>query len=278
VNTIEMILFIILPFFGVTIILTVAANTLLILFTKGYRKIDWLLTMAKITSGHTIVVGYSHLGQKTVHELLKFEQEVIIIEQDETKEEIVGLIELGSIPVIIGNARNIDTLKKANISQARALVLTSKDEGQNMEIALKAKELNKDLKIVLRHFDIELASKFTSALGIGTAFSTSTLSAPVFAMASIMPEIRDSIVVKDDILYFADLVVHEKSILSGNYVGELENECDVNVITLKRDDDLLIRPDTEKTTILPGDIILVLGSLEDIKKAKKLLAGKEISE
>jgi len=278
VNTIEMILFIILPFFGVTIILTVAANTLLILFTKGYRKTDWLLTMAEITSGHTIVIGYSHLGQKTVHELLKFEQEVIIIEQDETKEEIVGLIELGSIPVIIGNARNIDTLKKANISQARALILTSKDEGLNMEIALKAKELNKDLKIVLRHFDIELATKFTSALGIGTAFSTSTLSAPVFAIASIMPEIRDSIVVKDDILYFADLKVNEKSNLSGNYVGELENECDVNVITLKRDDDLLIRPDTEKTTILPGDTILVLGSLEDIKKAKRLLARKQASE
>jgi hypothetical protein len=85
VNTIEMVLFIILPFFGVTIILTVAANTLLILFTKGFRKIDWLLTMAEITSGHTVVVGYSHLGQKTVHELLKFEQEVIIIEKDEKR-------------------------------------------------------------------------------------------------------------------------------------------------------------------------------------------------
>lgn len=277
-NPIEMVLFIILPFFGVTIILTVAANTLLILFTKGYRKTDWLLTMARITSGHTIVVGYAHLGQKTVRELLKFEQEVIIIEKDETKEEIVGLIELGGIPVILGNARNIDILKKANIQEARALILTSKDEGVNMEIALKAKELNKNLKIVLRHFDIELANKFTSALGIGTAFSTSTLSAPVFAMASIMPEIRDSIVVKDDILYFADLVVHETSTLSGNYVGKLENACDVNVITLKRDEELLIRPDPDKTTILPGDTILVLGNLENIKKAKKLLARKKTSE
>jgi Trk K+ transport system NAD-binding subunit len=278
VNTIEMVLFIILPFFGVTIILTVAANTLLILFTKGFRKIDWLLTMAEITSGHTVVVGYSHLGQKTVHELLKFEQEVIIIEKDETKEEIVGLIELGSIPVILGNARNIDTLKKANIQQARALILTSKDEGLNMEIALKAKELNKDLKIVLRHFDIDLANKFTSALGIGTAFSTSTLSAPVFAMASILPEIRDSIVVKDEILYFADFIVHQKSSLSKRTLEELENECNVNIITLKRDDELMIRPDTDKTIILPSDTILVLGDLESIKRSKKLLTRKETSE
>jgi Trk K+ transport system NAD-binding subunit len=273
VNAFEMVLFVILPFFGVTIILTVAANTLLILFTKSYRKTDWLLTMAKLTNGHTVVVGFSHLGQKVVRELLKLEQEVIVIEKDETREEIMRLIERGTIPVIIGNARNVDTLMKANISRARALILTSKAEGLNMEIALKAKELNKDLKIVLRHFDVELGNKFTSALGIGMAFSTSTLSAPIFAMSSIIPEVKESIVLKDKILYFAELLVHNNSLLSGHSLEEFENECDVNVITLKRNDELLIRPDAEAIIILPGAIILVLGELENVKKAKELLIG-----
>jgi voltage-gated potassium channel len=268
-------LFIILPFFGVTLILTIAANALLFLFTKSYRKTDWLLTMAKITNGHTVVVGYAHLGQKVVRELLKLEQEVVVIEKDGEKEEILRLIDNGTVPVVIGNARYPEILMKANISQARAMILTSKHEGHNLEVAIKAKKINKNLKIVMRLFELDIG-KLTETIGISTAFSTSTLSAPVFAMASIMPEIKDAIVIRDNIFYFVELIVHEKSSFSEHVLEELENECDVNVITLKHNDDLMIRPDTDSTIVSPGNTILMLGDLESVKKAKQLIQSSTI--
>lgn len=76
-----------------------------------------------------------------------------------------------------------ETLDQAYVSDAKCLIAVSNDDLANLEAALTARKANKDIHIVLRVLDHNLAEKIQSGFGIESSFSPSALAAPAFAMA-----------------------------------------------------------------------------------------------
>jgi hypothetical protein len=106
------------------------------------------------------------VGYRVILELLRFGREVVAIEVNEEGRFIEEVKSLGVVPVIIGDATRSEFLHKAGVIYADAILPATDDQLANLEIALDAREINPDLKVVMRMFDVELARKVEKGFGI----------------------------------------------------------------------------------------------------------------
>lgn len=96
-------------------------------------------------SGHFILIGATPLAFNTYRELKKRKQQVtLILLQPQQNMEGVDADD-----VIIGDAANLDTLRKANADQARAVLAMRADDSENAFIVLAVKELKGKARTVV---------------------------------------------------------------------------------------------------------------------------------
>jgi Trk K+ transport system NAD-binding subunit len=203
-----------------------------------------------------------------VLELGKFGREVVGIEPEADSHFAQKAKALG-IPVIAGNARLEETLISAGVKRADAIIPCTDDELTNLDIALNARELNPDIKVVLRMFDPELAERVEKGFGIHTAFSTSALAAPIFAAAAMRVNVQYSFYAGETLLNLSELVVAERSPLIGQTVAEIEANLDLSVVCRQCGTTHSPHPEPG-VRLAPGDRLLVLATLETIRRLNAL--------
>jgi Trk K+ transport system NAD-binding subunit len=131
-------------------------------------------------SNHTIVCGLGVVGLRVAQNLQQRGEPVVLVEKDEGGRFVAEARHLG-IPIVIGDALQEQTLRYANIAQARSLAVCSNPDHLNLEIALHARSLQPDLPVVLRMFDPDLARRVAHHFNLGTTFSSAALVAARFA-------------------------------------------------------------------------------------------------
>ncbi len=92
-------------------------------------------------SDHTIVCGLGVVGFRVAQSLQERGQRVVCVEKDEDARLVAEARHLG-IPVVIGDALQEQTLRYANIAEARSLVVCSNPDHLNLEIALNGRSLH----------------------------------------------------------------------------------------------------------------------------------------
>ena len=262
------IMFFIIPVVGLTLVADGVLKFGTALFNKNERGQKWQVAMASIYRDHVVVCGLGKVGYRVVLELLRFGKDVVAIETNE-EGRFIEKVRAMDIPVIIGDATREDFLQKAGVMDADAIIPATDDQMANLEIALDARELNPNIKVVMRMFDVEFARKVEKGFGIHTAFSSSALTAPIFAAAAMRLNIKHSFYVGDELMNVSELVVELDSDLAGWTLAELEEKLDLTVLYFKDGETSNIHP--EKSLVLEeGDHLLVLASIESLKKMKKL--------
>ncbi len=176
------------------------------------------------------------------------------------------------VPIIIADARCSANLIKAGVERADAIIPCSNDELSNLDIALDARELNPGIKVVMRMFDADLARRVEKGFGIHTAFSTSALSAPIFAAAAMRLNIKHSFYLGDSLLNLSELVVQPESKLIGRTIEMLEMEMEVSVVCYQHGELTDMHPSSD-LRLEEGVKLLMLANLETLQKLKKLNEG-----
>ena len=238
------------------------------LFNRRERKEAWQVAIASTYRDHIIVCGLGKVGYRVVKELLCLGEDVVGIERDPGRpflDEIRGM----KVPVLLGDARQRDVLKKARVQEASAIVVCTQDDLTNLDIALDARELNPGIKVVLRMFDAQLADKVRRGFGIRTAFSTSALAAPVFAAAATRAQIDYSLYVEDALLNVARTVIQSGSALEGCTIAQAEEELDITVILHKSSNGLNLHPDPE-APLRVGDCLVIFASLDALAHVRAM--------
>ncbi|HSV73668.1 MAG TPA: NAD-binding protein [Chthonomonadales bacterium] len=139
-------------------------------------------------SGHVVVVGLGNIGHLVVQRLHALREPVLGIGRDVGQQHSVELPV--SIPVLMADAAQAQTLEQAGVQSARAVVAVTDDDLMNLRIAHLAEQLNPSVRTVVRLFDIALADKVgTQLLGIGQAISPSRVAAATFAAAALAPDV-----------------------------------------------------------------------------------------
>jgi len=262
------ILFFIIPILGLAAVADGVLRFGAALTNKQARGQKWQVAMASTYSNHVIVCGVGKVGYRVILELLKFEREIVAIEID-PEGRFVEKAKALNVPIIIANARRSENLVKAGVMRADAVIPCTNDELTNLDIALDARDLNSDVRIVMRLFDSDLARRVEKGFGIHTAFSTSALAAPIFAAAAMHVNVMHSFYVGDALLNLSQVTVESGSRLIGWSVEKLAAELDLSVVCYQGETITDLHPDPD-LRLSAGDKILVIAAIDTLRRLNDL--------
>ena len=249
------------PIIGIIIVSHGVADFGLMLFNRRARGKEWEMAVASTYSNHHILVGLGHLGFRVARSLCDMEEDVVVIEANPSAELVASVKRMG-IPVIDDNASREPTLEAAGIKRARSIVLCTQNDSLNLQIALKARHLNPNIRVVLRIFDDEFAQSLHEQFGF-IAFSATNMAAPSFAAAAAGVEMTNPISIEGETLSLGRLSIADSSRYASLTVGEMEKRYNVSIVLLRRNHKSDLHPAPE-ILLASGDSLAVLGGPVEI--------------
>ncbi len=140
--------------------------------------------IAETMEGHVVVCGLGNVGVRVVQHLKRFSEDVVAIESNPDA-RFVGEVAGYEVPVLFGDVRDTKILEQASVAKAKAIIAVTDNDLANLEAAMTAREINPNIRVVIRMFDQNLAKKVEKSMGIEGAYSSSARSARLFAQAAI---------------------------------------------------------------------------------------------
>jgi voltage-gated potassium channel len=226
-----------------------------VLFNRRLRGEAWQLAAASTYSNHIILIGLGHLGFRVTDELHRLSEDIVVIEQD-PRAELLKQVEGMDIPVIQADAAKPTTLEAAGVARARVILVCTSNDTQNLQIAIKARTLNKSARIMVRVFDEDFAGHIENRFGIDYVFSASTLAAPSIAGLATQSDISSPIALAGRTLSLARIVVNARSQLAGLTVDRFENIYDLTVVLLEHQGQAVLHPDNQ-LKLNVGDMVAI---------------------
>ncbi len=238
----------------------------------GRKKMEKKVARLK---DHYIVCGFGRIGKVICSVLKENNRAFAVIEHDQ--EQIRQIEELGYLS-LQGEASNDEMLLAAGIKRAKGLIAVVSSDADNVYITLSAKGLNPNLFILARSSGEEGSEVKLLRAGANKVISPYYIGACRMAHLLVRPTVID----------FIDLTVHagelglrleemrvtdkadfikNKSLKETN----IRKEYDLIVVAIKRDQGEMLFNPSPDTTILPGDILVVLGEHDHINSFEKLL-------
>ncbi len=253
--------FFIMPLVGLSILAQGLTEFGIALFNRRSRSKEWEMAVASTFDNHIILIGLGHLGFRVVDHLNQMGQPVVVIEANPSA-DLVSTIQKMGVPVIHDDGSREAALEAAGVSRARTIVLCTQNDALNLKIAVKARSINPDIRVVTRIFDDDFAQALTSQFGFA-ALSATGMSAPAFAAAAAGADITRPITIEGESFSLARLSVAPNSALTRLAVADVERDYDVSIVLLNRAGDKDLHPPGE-TALQSGDALAVLGSPKQI--------------
>ena len=135
---------------------------------------------------HLVVCGDDALAARTVDELTtRYGEYVTVILPSAQRNHGPRIARLPGVRVIERDELSTDAFRDAHVQSARALALLRQDDLGNFHAALRAAELNPDLRLVVAIFNTSLGGRVRSFFTDCAVLSGSAMSAPSFAAAAL---------------------------------------------------------------------------------------------
>jgi len=253
-------MFFIVPVIGLLVILEGLVDFALVLRDRQRHERSWCKVMAASLSDHIILVGLGKLGCRIFRLLRQLGRPVVVIERNAANQFLEEIRRDGA-PLFIGDARREAFLEDAHAACASSIILATNDDLANLEVALDARRLNPNIRVVMRMFDQNMADKIRAGFNIQTAMSQSALSAPAFVTAALEGAIVSSLLVNDELVLTQRWQVGDDSPLCGQTVGAVMSRYGVGITDRRPRDGqprILPPPDTQ---LAAGDELLLQGTL-----------------
>jgi Trk K+ transport system NAD-binding subunit len=172
-------------------------------FTAGLvnRLIDRRLTglfgrRAVPRRDHVVVVGLGQVGLRLAMLLRRCGIGVVAVD-DREEGENVGLAREMGFPVVIGRGADLSLLRRLSLDNACALAAVTDDDLENISIAMAAKAVNEDLRVVLRAGDGRVANETRSLFRVGLVRDVHRIAAALIA-ARAMGSSAERVVCRGD--------------------------------------------------------------------------------
>lgn len=136
-----------------------------------------------------LICGFGNVGYKIYNCFLELGYSNLSVISSSIQPDWIEALEENKTPYILGDMRSTAALKKAGIETAGALIAVSDCDNANITSALDAKSMNSRIVTSIRMHSQDLSNNLASTINVRAAFHTSTLSAPMFALSVIHPNI-----------------------------------------------------------------------------------------
>jgi Trk K+ transport system NAD-binding subunit len=135
---------------------------------------------------HFIVCGDGPLAYRIALELTsRYGEKVVVVVPDLLRNHGPQMASLPGVTVLERLELTTDTFAEAGVRSARALALVAGDDVANFHAALRATELNPDLRMVVAAFNRRLGEHFRGLFADCTVLSSSVMAAPSFVAAAL---------------------------------------------------------------------------------------------
>jgi voltage-gated potassium channel Kch len=190
----------------------IIANITIALMSAALVRAQWtaLQGLRRIhVRNHIIVCGAGRVGQRVVEYLRKLEVPLVIVEANPTA-AIVRLGRKHGVDVLTGDASQDDTLEMCNIGHARSVVATTDSDTANLEIALGARAVERDIPVILRIGNPRFASLIGHQFQLLRTFSATELAAPAFAGLAFTVGARGRCMIGDHAFSLQEWTIDER--------------------------------------------------------------------
>lgn len=243
------------------------------IFEGEFKKIFTTFIFNKRTKklkNHVIVVGYGKTGAKTCDELVKSNEQFVLIEND--PDVLKYLPEMPRFQVVKEDATREEVLMKARVEEAKSLIVTLPSDADNMIICITAKGINPNLNIIARASEESAekklyragANKVVKPFAIGGIHMAHLITQPyVIEFLEILTGIKEQDLQLEEYM-FNEL----KEDFKNKTIKELDirQNTGATVIGVKDPEKGFVFDPNSEIPIKKGDILIVLGSQESLKK------------
>jgi voltage-gated potassium channel len=217
---------------------------------------------------HVIVCGYGRVGRRVVADLAESGVPVVVVDQDEARLRDCTLW-------LAGDVTEDDTLKRAGIAHARALIAAVPSDADNLYVTMSARLLNTTLTIVARAESEGTEEKLLRA-GATRVISPTAIGGQRVVQAVLRPAVLDFIDLATKSqhleLQMEQAMVQKGSKLDGVTVGDasLRERCDVLVVAIQRADGKMHFNPPPEARMGHGERLVVLGNRKSLDKLEAL--------
>lgn len=239
----------------------------------GRRRLEKRIKELK---DHYVICGYGRMGKIIVKELRSKHVKFVVIEKNPTIHEH----EREEALILEGDATLDDILKEAGIDKARGLITVLPTDAENLYVVLSAKGINPDLFIVARAGEEGSEQKLLRA-GADRVISPYHTGGLKIAHTVLKPAVVDFIEFATKSgnidLQIEEITVPEGSSLAGFTLDQcgIGRELGVIIVAIKRaSGDMDFNPNF-RTSIKPGDTLIVLGEVSKLKVLEEMALPKK---
>lgn len=224
---------------------------------------------------HHIICGFGRTGRQVATEFSIEAIPFIVVDSDEAS--IHDAQQLGFI-AFQGDATQDQVLLQAGVERARCLVAALPSDAENLYTVLSAKTLVPTIRTIARASSEEAVQKLQRG-GADVVVSPYITGGKRMAAAALRPQVVDFL---DGILTGADRTVYVEEFLIapehcpkvGQTLGQaqLRPKSGALILAIRRTDNSLIVGPTADTILCSGDLIIGMGTSDELRRLSQVLS------
>lgn len=236
-------------------------------FTKQYKQIKMENSIQQLKQ-HVIICGFGRNGKESAQILFNNNIPFVVLEE---KNELETDLDFEVKYFMKGDATKDEVLLEAGIKNALALITSLPVDADNLFVVLTAKQLNPGLKVISRASQDSSVNKLKIA-GADNVIMPDKIGGAHMATLVMLPDVVEmlSIMSTQNTDQFRVAEIQSNKTIT---LGELDmwSKTNCTILGIKNPNNhYTINPDASYQ-INSGERLIVMGSDEQIEKAKKLL-------
>lgn len=208
--------------------------------------------------GHTIVCGLDGLGLRIVEQLYGFGEAVIVIGRIPDS-HLSSVLQAWGIQYRVAGASVADALHDAGVATAAAVVCVDPHDVVNLEIALLARSVREDLRVVVRLANSVVRDAVDAGNGLGAVLEVADLAAPSLVQDCLRRQTHAFTVAGIDFL------VSTTEVTADATLRELYGDLGPVAVVRVGEADLakVIACPGRDLEVSPGDFVALIGTVEE---------------
>jgi len=271
-DTLLMFVDMVIPPVGIAVLVDGVVRFAYLFFARHRQDKEWFEVIAETLTGHVVVCGAGRVGYRVVAQLRALGKDVVVVEKRE-EAAFVAVLRDEQVPLLIDDIRSHQCLPRTNVMKAAAIVCSTDDDLANLNIALDARKMNPDIRVVIRLFDDDLVAKVRDTFK-AEALSSSSLAAPAMALAALDPRIIHSFRIGTHLMVVS--VFEAREGLPGMSISEVRDRFGGLTLSMRRRGERAERlHPSGDTRIEAGDALTIQAEYEDYRKLRAFTRESE---
>lgn len=262
---------------GIVLVIVVIGRALEFIVSGEFVNVRRKRRMEKIIErikDHYIICGFGRVGHQIAKDFDNGGVPYVVIDsKPETQHELEG-----KVPYLIGDITSDEVLEQAGIMRAKGLIACADSDTSNVYVTLSARTMNLNLFIISRAADIATETKLKKA-GANRVISPYFIAGNRMASLAVRPiavEFLDTVMKSENVeLELEEYLINDGSRIVGKTLEELEikQKTGAMILAVKQSSGKFNLQPGAKTTINNGDVMVALGTSEQLEKLREMAEG-----